>query len=108
MTEADLDAGLRSLRASLRQIEALWAWDQLQHAESQPDQPPAFRIADSIESDLQNEYSFFVATSVEIRSLLDNGSSAIPQEERERIGRQLARIEQRLCRLDLQRRRCLC
>lgn len=108
MENADLEAGLSSLRKSLQQIKALLAWDELRSAESGPDQSLSFGMADSVETDLRNEYSFFAATSMQIRGLLSDSSSAIPREQRERIGRQLARIEQQLCRLDLNRRRCIC
>jgi len=108
MAEADLEAGLQSLRQSLRQIKALLAWQDLKHSQGQPDQPPGFRMADSVEADLRNEYSFFLATSMQIRSILNDGSYAIPEEKRQRIKIQLARIEQQLCRLDLNRRLCVC
>jgi len=108
MAEADFEAGLRSLRQSLRQIKALLAWQQLKEIESRPHTPPGFRMADSIEADLRNEYSFFLATSLQIRSILNDGSYAIPEEKRQRIKIQLARIEQQLCRLDLNRRLCVC
>jgi hypothetical protein len=107
MEKADLEAGLHSLQKSLGQIKALLAWDELRIAESKPEQPLAFTMADSVETDLQNEYSFFVATSVQVRNLLKDGSSAIPQEQRERLGHQLVKIERQLCRIDLNRRRCI-
>jgi hypothetical protein len=107
MEELDLQAGLDSLRKSLGQIKALLAWDALRSAESKPDPCLAFPMADSVETDLQNEYSFFVATSMQIRCRLREGSIAIPPDQRERIGRQLAKIEQQLCRIDLDRRRCI-
>ncbi len=108
MEKADLEEGLSSLRKSLEQIKALLAWDELRSAESEPDPSLTFPMADSVETDLQNKYSFFVATSMQIRGLLNGGSYAIPQDERERLGRQLAKIEQQLCRIDLNRRRRLC
>jgi len=108
MAEADLEAGLRSLRQSLQQIKALLSWQQLKETETRPDQPPAFRITDSVEADLRNEYSFFLATSMQIRSILNDGSCAIPEEKCQSIKIQLARIEQQLCRLDLNRRLCIC
>ncbi len=62
MTEMDLQAGLRSLRTSLRQIKSLMAWEQLKQAEAKPGEPPTFQAYDPTETDLKNEYSFFLST----------------------------------------------
>ena len=94
MTEPDLKAGLRSLRASLRQIKSLLAWRQLKQAETRPHQPPAFQISDPSETDLRNECSFFLSTSIQMHIALDDTSLSIAQKERQSIKRQLARIEQ--------------
>jgi hypothetical protein len=40
MGDVDLEAGLRSLQESLRQIKTLLAWQQLKQAEAKPGQPP--------------------------------------------------------------------
>jgi len=40
MAEADLEAGLKSLRKNLRQIKVLLAWEQLKQAEAKPGRPP--------------------------------------------------------------------
>jgi len=50
MAEVDLEAGLRSLRRSLRQIRALLAWEELKQSEAKPDQPTAFQINDPIQT----------------------------------------------------------
>jgi hypothetical protein len=108
MAEPNFEAGLRSLRQSLRQIEALSAWQQLKQAETRPDQPPGFRMADPVETDLRNECSFFLATAMQIRSILNDGSYAIAEQRRQSFKIQLAKIEQQLCRLNLNGRLCIC
>ena len=101
MDEADLKAGLRSLRKSLRQIKALVAWEQLKQAEARPGQPPGFRITDPIETDLKNEYSFFLSVSVQMRGILIDDSSTTQEKEQESIKRQLSKIEQEVSDLNL-------
>jgi len=108
MAEADFEAGLRSLRNSLRQIKALLAWQQLVETESRPHEPPGFRITDSVETDLKNEYSFFVATALQIHSVLNDTSLTIPEAKRQNIRSQLAKIEQQLYSLNLSQKLCTC
>ncbi|MFC1633955.1 hypothetical protein ACFL5Z_03870 [Planctomycetota bacterium] len=108
MTEVDLQAGLRSLRASLRQMESLLAWEQLKRAEAKPGQPPAFQEYDPTETDLKNEYSSFLSTSVQIHSILNDSSSAVAIAELQSIKRQLNRIDKRANALNLHQRFCHC
>jgi len=104
MAEPDLRAGLRSLRNSLQQMKALLAWRQLKLSESRPGQPPSFTIDDPTETDLRNEYSFFLSTSVQILHLLDGGIENLSDPERQAIKQQLAKVEQEVNRLNLQQR----
>jgi len=108
MAEVDLQAGLRRLRASLRQIRALLAWEQLKQAEAKPGQPPAFTIYDPTETDLKNEYSFFLSTLVQIHSILYDGSFAMQEAELQSIKRQLKKIDHQANGLNLHQRFCNC
>jgi hypothetical protein len=108
MSEANLEAGLRSLRNSLQQIKALLAWQQLQETESRPHEPPGFKITDSVEIDLRNEYSFFLATALQIHSILNDTSLTIPGAKRQNIKSQLAKVEQQLYSLNLNQKLCTC
>jgi hypothetical protein len=108
MTKVDLEAGLNSLRKSLRQMKALLAWEQLKQAEAKPHQPPAFQINDPIEADLKSEYSFFLSTSVRIHSILNDDSFTMQETEHQNIKKQLAKIEQQVYSLNLHQRFCIC
>lgn len=108
MAEPDFEAELMSLRNSLRQIKELLAWQQLQEAELRPHEPPGFRITDSVETDLRNEYSFFLATALQIHGVLNGTSFIMPEEKRQSIRSQLARIEQQLYSLKLNQKLCAC
>ena len=108
MTEPNLDAGLRNLRQSLRQIKALLDWQQLQEAESRHHEPPGFKITDSVETDLRNEYSFFLSTALQIHGILNDTSLTIPEAKRQNIKSQLAKIEQQLYGLKLNQKLCTC
>ena len=104
MTEPDLKAGLRSLRKSLRQIKALLTWEQLKQSEARPGQPPSFTINDFIDTDLRNEYSFFVSISMQIHNILNSGPSTTLNPEHRSIERQLSRIEREAYVLNLNKR----
>jgi len=104
MVDADLEAGLRSLRKSLEQIKALLAWEQLKQSEARPGHPPMLALDNSLETDLRNEYSFFLFTSVQMHSILNSGAD-ISKVKLQRIKQELAKIERQLYSLDLQRRR---
>ena len=104
MAEPDLKAGLRSLRNSLRQIKVLMAWEQLKQSEARPGQPPLFTFNDFIETDLRNEYSFFLSMSVQIHSILNSDSPAVQEAEHQSIKRQLFKIEQEAYGLNLNKR----
>jgi hypothetical protein len=108
MAEPDFEAGLRSLRNSLRQIKTLLAWHQLQETESRPHEQPGFTITDSVETDLRNEYSFFLATALQIHSILNDTSLTIPETKRQNIKNQLAKVEQQLYSLNLNQKLCTC
>jgi hypothetical protein len=107
MAQMNLEAGLRSLRESLRQMKALLAWEQLKKAESRPGQAPAFTVYDPTETDLRNEYSFFLSTSVQIHHLLNDSTINIPAAKREAFRLRLARIDQEMNSLDLHQRFCI-
>jgi hypothetical protein len=104
MAEPDLRAGLQSLRESLRQMKALFAWKQLKESEAKPGQPPAFTLCDPTETDLRNEYSFFVSTAVQMHSILNEDSVPLCESARQSIKRQLARIEHQAYGLNLHQR----
>lgn len=105
MVDADLEAGLRSLRKSIEQIKALLAWEQLKQSEARPGHSPMLALDNSLEADLRNEYSFFLFTSVQMHSILNSGAAGVSRVKLQRIKRELAKIERQLYSLDLQRRR---
>lgn len=102
MAEMDLEAGLTSLRQSLKQIKALLAWEQLKQDETNPRQPPTFQINDPIDTDLKHEYSFFLFTSVEMHGILDDSTALnISEEKREHFKKQLLKLVNQLRSLDI-------
>ena len=104
MAEADLEAGLRSLRKSLRQIKALLAWEQLKQAEARPNQPPSFTLNEPVEEDLKSEYSFFLFTSVQIHNALSDITANTSETNLRQIKHELAKIERQFHSLGLQQR----
>ena len=108
MTEPDGNAGLRHLRQSLTQMKALLAWEQLKQSEARPGEPPAFQVYDPTEADLRNEYSFFLSTSIQIHTILNERDVSIPVPARETIRRTLAKLEQQVYQLNLRQRDWRC
>jgi hypothetical protein len=102
----DLQAGVRSLNESLRRMKALLAWGQLKQQETRPGEPPSFQVYDPTATDLRNEYSHFLSTSVQIHGALCERSASIPVPLRETLQKKLAELEQEAHQLNL-RRRCL-
>ena len=106
MEDIDMQAGMRSLNASLGRMRDLMAWGQLKQSEARPDQPPSFQIYDPTATDLRNEYSHFLSTSIQIHGALPEHSAAVPAPVRETLQRKLAELEQEAHQLNLHQR-CL-
>jgi len=104
MAEVDLEAGLRSLRQSLRQIRSLLAWEQLKQSETKPSRQFSFQIYDPIETDLRNEYSFFLSISVQLHSILNDNSINMDETNRHSIKEKLLKIEEQAHNLNLHHR----
>jgi uncharacterized protein YceH (UPF0502 family) len=71
-----------------------------------PGQPPSFQIYDPTATDLRNEYSHFLSTSIQIHGALHEHSAAVPAPVPEDLQRRLAKLEQEAHQLNLHRR-CL-
>ena len=104
MEDIDLQAGLRSLNASLRRMKDLLAWGQLKQSEARPGQPPSFQIYDPTATDLRDEYSHFLSTSIQIHGILHEHRASILAPVREILQRKLAKLEQEARQLNLHRR----
>jgi hypothetical protein len=108
MTKVDLEAGLKSLRRSLRQVKDLLAWEQLKLAEAKPGQPPSFSLTDPTETELKNEYSFFLYTLVQMHSILNDCNTKVAKATRQRVKSELLKIQRQIYALDLQLQRRFC
>jgi len=104
MVDIDLEAGLKKLKQSLQQIKALLAWEELKRSEAMPNQPPAFTLKDSTETDLRNEYSSFLSTSVRVHSILYDNTTKVTKAKRQKIKVELIKIERQFNSLNLQQR----
>ena len=104
MAESDLEAGLRTLRESLQQIKSLLAWEKLKKAEARPSHPPAFQVYDPTETELRNEFSFFLARLADVHGLLDDGSAPTSEQDYQNARRQLLKLEQELQASNLHQR----
>jgi len=108
MESVDLQAGLRSLSESLGRIKDLLAWGQLKQSEAWPGQPPSFQIHDPTETDLRNEYSFFLSTSMQMHAIVNECHASIPAPAREVVRRTLVKLQQQVYQLNLHQRDWRC
>ena len=92
------------MRESLKQIKSLLAWEQLKKAETRPGEPPAFQIYDPTETELRNEFSFFLAKLAEVHALLDEGPVFISAEDYRKASRHIFKLEQELNATNLHQR----
>ena len=99
--EPDLQRELHNLYESFRRIKALAAWERLKRAEAQPHRIWAFQMHDPASDDLKNEYTFFTAGLVRLRSILNDHIPNISEEIREDIRRQLAHLQRQIYALGL-------
>jgi len=101
MEEINIEAGIKSLAASLREIQSLLAWAELERTEYTPGIPPSFRIDNHIEEDLRAACGFFLKTAMDLHEILngkDAASVELAQRARWRDG--LLRIEAQFRRLN--------
>ena len=85
MAHVNVEAGLRSLWTSLREMKDLLAWRELVEAEKKPGQPPSFSIDHHINEELRFQYGFFVKTALDIHEFLNAKDVDVgSKEQRER------------------------
>jgi hypothetical protein len=102
MEKVNVEAVLRGLSQSVRQVKALLAWQELEETERKPGQPPSFRIDSHVEEDLRNEYSFFVKMALDLAEFLNReepGTGAEEQRQRQRWKERLSRLEEEVRKL---------
>ena len=96
MNECNIKAGLLSLRESLKRIQDLSAWQQLKQAEERPGQVPGFAWHDPVAVDLRDEYSFFLKTSLELHTCLQENKGALPLIQRRRLQEKLLALDKQV------------
>ena len=97
MEKVNVEAVIRGLSQSVRQIKALLAWQDLKETERKPGQPPSFRIDSHVEEDLRNEYSFFVKMALDLAEFLEQtrpGTRTVDEGQRRRWKERLSRLEE--------------
>jgi hypothetical protein len=104
MEHTDLQAGLLRLTESLGRMQSLLAWHRLKQHEARPGWPPSFAMYDPTETDLSNEYSFFLSTSIRMHSALNQLDRRFPKSLHEQIKKELAGLEHQVRALNLERR----
>ena len=104
MEHVDLQAGLRSLHASLGRMRDLLAWGQLKQQEARPGEPPSFQIYDPTADDMRNEYLFFLFTASRMHGILHEHRASIPAPVRATLQRKLTKVGQEVHQLNLHRR----
>ena len=66
------EAGMRSLRESVKKIESLSAWLDLMKSETSLKNGASYQMHDPTEHDLKCEYGYFLYISMDLKSALRN------------------------------------
>lgn len=85
-------------------MKSLLAWEQLKQLEKKPGPPPAFEIYDPTETDLRNEFSFFLASLADMQDFLDTRQQAVSERCRQSYKHRLLKLEQEAYALNLHKR----
>ncbi|GAF92344.1 unnamed protein product [marine sediment metagenome] len=78
--EKQIKEALNDLSKSLRQIQGLLAWDELEKSESKPHVPPAFQIQTTTKQDLNLEIGVFINNSFAVHEALQTCSSTVREK----------------------------
>jgi hypothetical protein len=105
MDEVNIEAGIKSLSACLREMKSLLAWAELEKTEDARGTPPSFRIDNHIEEDLRATCGFFLKRAIELHEILNGkGAPFVSLAGRANWKRRLHQVEAEFRRLDLGQR----
>ena len=76
MAQSNIQMQLTNLQDTLEELKGLLAWEELKRSEARPGVPPGFTIGDDMEQGIKNQYSRFLMTRLQLRSLLDNSDTS--------------------------------
>ena len=93
MEDPDIQAGLRSLSASLDKMKELVAWQELEEAERKPGLPPSFQVTNHVVEDLRVQYGSFVKTALDAHEILNSKDFQATEVERTRWRQQVLSLE---------------
>ena len=102
MKNDEIASSLKQLKNTLTELKTHIAWQQLKQAEARPGDPPGFSIGDTVEEDIRNACSAFLAQQLELQHRLWNvHSKAISLNKKADCQRQLANLQSQFRQLGL-------
>ena len=105
MAQSNIQMQLTNLQDTLEELKGLLAWEELKRLEARPGEPPGFTIGDDMEQDIKNQYSRFLMTRLQLRSLLDNpDTSSLPESRMATLRQRLISMEKEFQVLNLRER----
>lgn len=105
MAQSNIQMQLTNLQDTLEELKGLLAWEELKRSEARPGEPPRFTIGDDMEQDIKNQYSRFLMTRLQLRSLLDNpDTSSLPESRMATLRQRLISMEKEFQVLNLRER----
>lgn len=105
MTEMHIGAALQQLENTLTELKSLLAWEELKQAEARPGERPGFTLGDTVEEDIKNAYSCFLAHDLELKHTLCHlHGTSLTQGRKEALRRKMADLERRFRQLHLAQR----
>ena len=72
MPQAIIQKQLNILHDTLEELKGLLAWEELKQSEARPGEPPGFVLGDTLQDDIKNQYSRFLAIRLRLHGILNN------------------------------------
>ena len=100
-----IGGALQQLENTLAELKSLLAWEELKQAEARPGDPPGFIIADTVQEDIKNTYSCFLARHLELKhAVFHLNDKELSLRKKQTFQRKLANLEKQFRQLNLTQR----
>ena len=72
MANSIIQKQLNILQDTLEELKGLLAWEELKRSEARPGEPPGFILGDTLQDDIKNQYSRFLAVRLNVHGILNS------------------------------------
>ena len=105
MAKAIIQKQLNILHDTLEELKGLLAWEELKRSEARPGEPPGFILGDTLQEDIKNQYSRFLAIRLHLHGILNSLEHAsLPEDDTTAVKQELIKMEREFQNLNLSER----